>query len=101
MSKENEQLMKFRIEDNKLKMEIKINDLIWLFKTSEANFDGDEGQIAKVKKDKKEEFVQYIINYLKDMNRDNENITNWAGPFEDCFYEIIEGYEDFCKYKED
>ena len=53
MSKENEQLMKFRIEDNKLKMEIKINDLIWLFKTSEANFDGDEGQIAKVKKGQK------------------------------------------------
>lgn len=94
-----EQLMKFKIEDNKLKMEIRINDLIWLFKTSNANFDG-ESQIAKVKKDKKEDFTKYTIEYLKDMNIDNENITNWAKPFEDCFYSIVEGYEDFCKYKE-
>lgn len=94
-----EQLMKFKIEDNKLKMEIKINDLLWLFKTSEVNFDG-EGQIAKVKNDKKEEFIKFIINYLKDENVDNENITNWAEPFENCFREIVEGYEDFCKYKE-
>ena len=97
----NEQLMKFKIEDNKLKMEIGIDDLIWLFKTSEANFDGRDSQIAKIKADKKEEFIKFIIDYLKDMNRDNENITNWAKHFEDCFYEIIEGYEDFCMYKED
>lgn len=101
MSKIYEQLMKFKIEDNKLKMEIKINDLIWLFKTSEANFDGGDSQIAKVKTEKKEEFVKFVIEYLKDMNIDNENITNWAKPFEDCFYEIVEGYEDFCKYRED
>lgn len=94
MSKE--QLMKFKIEDNKLKMEIKINDLLWLFKTSEVNFDG-EGQIAKVKNDKKEEFIKFIINYLEDVNANNENITNWAEPFENCFCEIVEGYEDFCK----
>lgn len=99
MSKE--QLMKFKIEDNKLKMEIKINDLLWLFKTSEVNdFYGDGQTIAKVKNDKKEEFVKFIIDYLKDMNVDNENITNWAEPFENCFREIVEGYEDFCKYKE-
>lgn len=93
--------MKFKVEDNKLKMEIKINDLIWLFKTSEANFDGEDSQIAKVKKDKKEDFIKYIIDYLQDINTKNENITNWAEPFENCFYEIAEGYEDFCKYKED
>lgn len=98
--KVNEQLMKFKIEDNKLKMEIKISDLIWLFKTSEANFDGGEGQIAKVKKDKKEEFIEYIIDYLKDENIDNGNLRNWAVPFENCFYDIVEGYEDFCKYSE-
>lgn len=94
-----EQLMKFKIEDNKLKMEIKISDLIWLFKTSEVNFDG-EGQIAKVKKDKKQEFIEYIIDYLKDENIDNGNLRNWAEPFENCFYDIVEGYEDFCKYSE-
>lgn len=95
------QLMQIKVEENKLKMEIKINDLIWLFKTSEANFDGGDSQIAKVKKDKKEAFIKFIIDYLQDINTNNENITNWAKPFEDCFYEIIEGYEDFCKYKED
>lgn len=98
---EKEQLMKFKVEDNKLKMEIKINDLLWLFKSSEVNFDGRDGQIAKVKKDKKEEFVKFLIEYLQDYNKNNENITNWAGMFEDAFYEVVEGYYDFCKYMED
>lgn len=93
------QLMKFKVEDNKLKMEIKINDLLWLFKTSENNFDG-ESQIAKVKKDKKEQFINFIIQYLQEPNYDNENIVNWAEPFENAFNEILEGYEDFCKYKD-
>lgn len=96
-----EQLMKFKIEDNKLKMEIKIADLLYLFKTSEANFDGEKGQIAKVKKECKEQFVNYIIEYLKEPNYNNENIANWAEPFENAFYEIVEGYEEFCKYKEE
>ncbi len=96
---EQEQLMRFKIEDNKLKMEININDLLWLFKTSELNFDG-EGQIAKIKNNKKEQFVKFIIDYLKDININNENITNWAVPFEKCFNEIIEGCEDFCKYND-
>lgn len=94
------QLMKFKIEDNKLKMEIKITDLLYLFKTSEANFDGEKGQIAKVKKECKEQFANYIIEYLKGPSYDNENISNWAEPFERAFYEIVEGYEEFCKYKE-
>lgn len=97
---EEKQLMKFKIEDNKLKMEIKINDLLFLFKTSEANFDGDSGQIAKVKKDNKEQFINYIIEYLQEPSYDNENLVNWAEPFEKAFYEIVEGYEDFCKYKD-
>lgn len=94
-----EQLMKFKIEDNKLKMEIKINDLVWLFKTSEKNYDG-ETQLAKIKKDKKEDFINYIIEFLQEPSSNNENITNWAEPFEMCFEEIICGYENFCKYKE-
>ncbi len=94
------QLMKFKVENNKLKMEIKINDLIFLFKTSEANFDGESSQIAKVKKDDKEQFVQFIIDYLQEPSYDNENIVNWAELFEKAFYEIVEGYEDFCKYKD-
>ena len=93
------QLMEFKVEDNKLKMEIKINDLLWLFKTSENNFDG-ESQIAKVKKDGKEQFISFIIQYLQEPNYDNENIVNWAELFENAFNEILEGDEDFCKYKE-
>ncbi len=93
------QLMEFKVEDNKLKMEIKINDLLWLFKTSENNFDG-ESQIAKVKKDGKEQFINFIIQYLQEPNYDNENIVNWAELFENAFNEILEGDEDFCKYKE-
>lgn len=92
------QLMDFKIENNKLKMEIKIKDLIWLFKTSEANYDG-ETQIAKIKKENEKEFINYIIEYLKEPNKNNENIVNWAEPFEEAFYEIIEGDEEFCKYK--
>ena len=49
----------------KLKMEIKINDLIWLFKTSENNFDG-ESQIAKVKKDAKEQFIKLFEKKIKE-----------------------------------
>lgn len=92
------QLMKFKVEDNKLKMEIKINDLLWLFKTSENNFDG-ESQIAKITRDNKEKFINYIIEYLQEPSCNNENIVNWAESFENAFNEILEGDEEFCKYK--
>lgn len=95
MSK-SKQLMNFKIEDNKLKMEIKIKDLVFLFKTSPQNYDG-ETMIAKIKKDKEIEFVNFIIDFLQEPNRD-ENITNWGAMIECAFEEILDGDEEFCKY---
>lgn len=96
MSK-SKQLMNFKIEDNKLKMEIKIKDLVFLFKTSPQNYDG-ETMIAKIKKDKEIEFVNFIIDFLQEPNRADENITNWGAMIECAFEEILDGDEEFCKY---
>jgi hypothetical protein len=95
----NEQLMKFKITNNKLKMEIKIADLVWLFHNSPNNMGvNGEGLYAKVKRGKRREFAEYIVEMLSDYNPQDENNTRWGQPLEDIFNEIFEGAEDFCKY---
>ena len=97
----NDSIMKFKIEDDKLKMEISIEDLIFLVKEDPENYDGED-TILTVKEDKKQEFVNYIINHLEDINMDNENLLNWSVPFQGAFDELyVDRYQDFCEYKED
>ncbi|WP_300384705.1 hypothetical protein [Clostridium sp.] len=97
-----EQLMKFLITKDKLKMEIKLKDLKWLFENSPSNF-GFEGEgAAKVKRGKRQEFAEIIVNRLLDDSSEDSNNTVWGEPFERVFEEILEGAEDeFIKYPED
>ena len=43
MKEYNDQLMKFKITNDKLKMEIKLSDLAWLFRNSPDNV-ADDGE---------------------------------------------------------
>ena len=43
MKEYNDQLMKFKITNDKLKMEIKLSDLVWLFRNSLGNV-ADDGE---------------------------------------------------------
>lgn len=89
-----EQLMKFEVTKDKLKMEITLKDLAWLFKNSPNNYGCDGEGIAKVKRDKYKQFAKYIVNMLMAYENSDSNETRWGKPFEDIFESIFEGYED-------
>ena len=100
MSKKFEdQIMKFEITNTKLKMEMSLKDLAWLFENSPSNF-GFEGEgVAKVKRGKRQEFAEFMVNRLRDDSSEDSNNTVWGDPFERIFEEILEGAEDeFIKY---
>lgn len=89
-----EHLMKFNITKDKLKMEIKLKDLEWLFENSPSNF-GFEGEgIARVKRGKRQEFAEFIVRRLLDDSSEDSNNVVWGEPFEKIFEEILEGAED-------
>ena len=98
MKEFNDQLLKFKITNNKLKMEISLKDLVWLFHNSPDNTYDGENIGAKIKRGRRQEFAEYIVNMLMDDSPNNGNNTRWGEPFEDVFMEIFEGDEDFCKY---
>lgn len=96
----NNQVMKFILSDEELKMSIKVKDLIWLFHNSPENFDG-EGIAVKVKKGREKEFAEHILRYLMDYGNPDSNNINWSVPFENAFQEVLEGAEDnICEYSE-
>ncbi|AKA68516.1 hypothetical protein [Clostridium scatologenes] len=95
-----DQVMKFEITKDKLKMEISLKDLEWLFKNSPNNYDenGNSG-VIKVKRGKRQEFAEYVVKALMDVQDPDSDNTKWGQPFEDIFEEIFEGAEDeFIKY---
>lgn len=98
----NEQIMKFEITENKLKMEISIKDLIWLFENSPNNTYDGETVACKVKRDKKKEFVEFIAENLMDDSENDSGNPIWGVAFEEVFNRIIEGDgDDFCKYQDE
>jgi len=100
MKKFDKQIMKFTITNDKLKMEISIKDLVWLFHNSPDNMsESGEGIGVRVRRGKRQEFTEFIVNQLTDYSDENDNI-NWGVPFESAFTEILEGYEEeICKYE--
>lgn len=100
MKKFNDQVMKFTITNDKLKMEISFKDLVWLFHNSPNNTYDGEGIGAKVRPGMRKEFAEFVVNHLMDAGCDSDT-TNWGEPFENAFIEIIEGAEDFCKYQDE
>jgi hypothetical protein len=101
VKKFNNQVMKFTITSDKLKMEMSLQDLVWLFHNSPNNTYDGENIGAKVKPGMRQEFAEFIVKFLMDDARNESDNTNWSEPFENAFLEIIEGAEDFCKYSID
>ena len=97
---EEEQKMKIEYTNDKLKMEISIQDLIELFETSEFNYNG-ESNLYKIKEHEKMAFVKYIIDYLYDFSSEDSNIVRWAQPLENCWEDMICGDENFLYSKLD
>ena len=89
-----DQVMKFDITNTKLKIEITLKDLAWLFENSPSNYDLDGEGPAKVKRGKRKEFVEFIVNRLKDDSSEDSNNVVQGEPFEMIFEEILEGAED-------
>ena len=92
-------ILKFKLTKTKLKMEIDLRDLEWLFHNSPENTYDGESVGVKVKRGKRHEFAQFIVDNLKDDTSRNESGDPiWGAVLEEVFLRIIEGYEDFCKY---
>ncbi len=99
MNKYDDQLMKFQITNEKLKMEIKLSDLVWLFHNSPNNIaDDGESSFCRVKKGMKQKFAEEVVKMLMDESPNDENNMRWGDPSEEIFQEITESAADFLKY---
>lgn len=78
-----------------------LKDLVWLFENSPNNTYDGETVAAKVRRGKRQEFAQFIVENLLDESSNGDDVV-WGVPFEEVFTRIIEGAEDeFCKYAND
>ncbi len=102
MKKYEEDLMKFAITNNKLKMEIKLSDLAWLFRNSPDNVaDDGEHEFCRVKRGRNQEFAEEVVKLLMDESPEDGNDTRWGHALEGIFEEIRESGADFLKYYDD
>lgn len=103
MKEFNEHSMKFKITKSKLKMEISLKDLAWLFHNSPENMDDydPEKPFAKIRPGKRQEFAELVVRFLMDDAPYERDCFNWSMPFEDAFISIMESAEtDICKYSD-
>lgn len=82
----NEHVMKITVDDKKLKMEISIEDIVFLLATSPSNFNE-----SKVKRGKQKEFAEWVASKLTDMEDCESNNCYWIEPFEKIFELALEG----------
>ena len=104
MKRYDDQLLKMIITKDKLKMEISLKDLVFLFESSPENTYDGESVAVKVKRGKKQEFAEFIArNFMEESEfGNNGDYPIWGVPFEEVFMKIIEGNEDdFCKYNDE
>jgi len=95
----NDFLLKFKITNDKLKMEISLKDLVWLFHNSPENIaDDGDSPFAKVRRGKRQEFAEYFVKTLMEDAPYERDCFRWGEPFEDAFREITESGVDFLKY---
>jgi hypothetical protein len=102
MKEFNDHLMKFKITNDKLKMEISLKDLAWLFHNSPENVseDGDTPS-AKIMPGRRQEFAERLVKILMDDAEYERDCFKWSEPFENAFLEMIENAEELLKYNED
>ena len=81
MKEFNDFLLKFKITNDKLKMEISLKDLVWLFHNSPENIaDDGDSPFAKVRRGKRQEFAEYFVKpswkmlHMKEIVSDGENL---------------------------
>ena len=90
-----EQLLEFEITEDKLKMEISLENLEFAFNNAEGNYnDKGERYGAKIKDNKRQEFAEFVVKFLMDDESTDSNNVNWSVPFEKAFDAIFEGAED-------
>lgn len=86
MYKNEEQLMKISVDDEKLHMEISIKDLTYLFETDSENFDE-----SKVKIGKHKEFAEWAAKMLSEEENQENGTPYWFTPFRWIFESALEG----------
>ena len=92
-------LLKLKVEDGKVKGEIEIKDLVFLFENYPENFDGNK-PLAMVKKGKEEAFAKSICEWLLEVSANERDCVRWAEPIEDIFHVFLEGDESFLMYND-
>ena len=90
-------IFQVKIENGKIKAEVDINELVYLFHTYAENFDGNK-PLAIVRKGKEEEFAKAIISWLQEPSANERDCIRWAEPIEGIFDEFLENDEKFLKY---
>lgn len=99
MKQFNEHLLKFTIEDETIKAEIKISDLCKLFNEAPTNFDYDH-PICRVRNPQK--FAEYIVKRLMDDAPYEADDVVWSQPLTYIFEQLLEDYKpEFLRYLDD
>ena len=102
MKEFNDYLLKFKITNDKLKMEISLKDLVWMFHNSPENIANDgDSPFARIRPGKRQEFTERLVEILMDDAEYERDCFKWSEPFENAFLEIIESAEDFLKYTDE
>ncbi len=91
--------MKFKLEKNKVQMEISVENLIKLFEENPWNNLGAE-PFATVRTEKKEEFVKAFLSALQEES-DISKVPVWGLGFEKACEIILESCADFLKYHDE
>ena len=103
MKEYNDSILKFKITKDKLKMEMSLNDLIWLFENDPYNMaESGDSAAVEVKRGKKQEFAEKVVMYLLDDAPHEQDCLVWGMPFEYVFSQLLDGYEpEILKYIEE
>jgi hypothetical protein len=98
MKKYNETLMQFAITKDKLKMEISLKNISFLFENDPTQ---DPEKLVTIKRGKMQKFVECLVEFMMDNPDPDSNDVNWGIPFSSFFQEVLDGLgvsEDLCKY---
>lgn len=89
--------IRFDVGDDKIKAEIDIDFLAYLFDTNRENFDGEK-PAALVRPEQKLEFAKAVVKQLQEQSQGERDCIRWAEPIEDIFGEFLEEDQSFLKY---